>query len=245
MQRLLPWGKKSRGGNAKSDALPVTTYLHRVNVFRDLTHEEVEQLGKSFAMRECFRGMVFFTPEDTTERLFILKRGQVELYRLTLDGKRLVTQRIGPGAIFGEMGLLGQSMQGCFAEALEDSLVCSATREDVVQFFRQHPDVGLRMLEAVGTRLKVLETRLELAAYSPVKVRLANFLMTNADPVTGMIAGFTHAEIGDTIGAGRQAVTLTLKEMEAEGMVAVSYKRVRVTDRQALRTVGADQGDPG
>lgn len=245
MERLLRWRAKRKGGNARSDTLPVTTYLHRVNVFRDLTPEEVEHLGKSFAMRECIRGTVFFTPEDATERLFILKRGQVEMYRLTLDGKRLVTQRIGPGTIFGEMGLLGQSMQGCFAEALEDSLVCSATREDVVQFFRQHPEVGLRMLEAVGTRLKVLETRLELAAYSSVKVRLANFLLANADPVTGVIAGFTHAEIGDTIGAGRQTVTLTLKEMEVEGMVVVSYRQVRVTGRQALKTFVAVQGDPG
>ena len=207
--------------------------------------EEIEYFGKSFAMRECIRGTLFFTPDDTSERLFILKRGQVELYRITRSGQRLVIRRIGPGTIFGEMGLLGQTLQGTFAEALEDSLVCSATREDVVQFFREHPDVGLRMLEAVGTRLRLLETRLEQTAYSPVKVRLANFLLANAGPATGTLAGFTHAEIGETIGALRQTVTESLKEMETEGMVSVGYKQINVHNRQGLQAIGESEDDQG
>lgn len=243
MQKLLRWGKNARGARREEAVVPLTTYLQRVAVFQDLTHEEVEQLGKSFAMRECIRGTVFFTPEDASERLFILKRGQVELYRLTRGGQRLVIRRIGPGTIFGEMGLLGQTMQGCFAEALENSLVCTATREDVLLFFREHPDVGLRMLEAVGTRLQLLETRLEQTAYSPVKVRLANFLLANADPETATLKGFSHAEIGDTIGALRQTVTETLNGLEAEGTLAVGYKQVRILNRQGLETMAASEGD--
>ena len=245
MQKLLRWGKKPGRGNKGDSALPVTTYLKRVDVFGDLTHEEVEQLGKSFAMRECIRGTVFFTPEDSSERLFILKTGQVELYRITRSGQRLVLRRIGPHTIFGEMGLLGQTMQGCFAEALEESLVCSATREDVAHFFREHPDVGLRMLEAVGNRLQTLEARLEQTAYSPVKVRLANFLLTNVDAATSTLAGFSHAEIGDTIGALRQTITQALNEMEAEGTVVVGYKQIQVLDRQRLQTAAGGEGEPG
>ena len=217
-------------------------YLQKVDIFKDLAREEIEVLFNGVTMRECATGTVFFTPDDPSERLFVLKEGQVDLYRLTPGGKRLVTGRIRPGTIFGEMGLLGQSMHGCFAEAAEDSLVCVATREDVLRLFQQRPEVALRLLENVGNRLRLLEQRLEQAAFSPVKVRLANFLLANADTSTGMAAGYTHAEIGDTIGALRQTVTETLSEMQGRGLVEVGHKRIRVTDRKGLEDIAIDEG---
>ncbi|MBI4199306.1 MAG: Crp/Fnr family transcriptional regulator [Chloroflexi bacterium] len=211
-------------------------------MFRDLTQEETKSLFHGMTIRECTPGTVFFAPDDPSERLFILKTGQVVLYRLTPQGKRLVTRHIGPGTIFGEMGLLGQTMQGCFAEAMESSLVCMATREDVLQLFRQRPAVALRMLEAIGSRLRLLEERLEQAAFSPVKVRLAAFLLVNMDPSTGVVSGYTHAEIGDTVGALRQTVTEVLSEMQREGLVEVGHKRIRVVNRRPLELLASDEG---
>lgn len=225
--------------------MPVAEYLQQVQVFQDLTREEIEALFKGVMVRECKRGTVFFTPEDPSERLFILKEGQVDLYRLTGNGKRLVMRRIGPGTVFGEMGILGQSMQGCFAEAVEPSLVCVATREDVLKLLKQRPDVTMRLLEAIGNRLQLIEERLEQATFSPVRVRLALFLLAHADPSTGLVAGYTHAEIGDIIGALRQTVTETLRELERQGLVEVGHKRVRVLDRGTLEAIAHDERDAG
>lgn len=178
-------------------------------------------------LRECSPGTVFFGPDDSSERLFILKLGRVELYRLTSEGKRLVTRRIGPGTIFGEIGLLGQTLQGCFAEATENSLVCVATRDDVIQLLRERPGVALRLLEE----------RLEQVAFSSVKARLASFILANMDPSSGVVAGYTHAEIGDTTGALRQTVTETLSEMQRQGLVEVGHKRILVTNRKVLEDI--------
>jgi CRP-like cAMP-binding protein len=80
----------------------------------------------------------------------------------------------------------------------------------------------------------MLEERLEQAVFSPVKVRLANFVLANMDPSTGVVAHYTHAEIGDTIGALRQTVTETLGEMQNQGLLEVGHKRIRVTHHQGL-----------
>ena len=217
--------------------MPVAEYLQKVDIFKDLSREEVEELFRGVMLRECTTGTVFFTPDDTSERLFILKEGQVDIYRLTPGGKRLVTRRVGPGTIYGEMGLLGQTLQGCFAEATADTLVCVATRDDLLRLFQDRPDVMLRLLETLGKQLRVLEERLEHAVFSPVKVRLANFLLANIDPSAGVVAGYTHAEIGDTIGALRQTVTETLSEMQDRQFVEVGHKQIRVIDREALAEI--------
>jgi CRP-like cAMP-binding protein len=194
-------------------------------------------LFKGTVLKECVTGTVFFTPEDSSERVFILKLGRVEVYRLTANGKRLVTRRIGPGTIFGEMGLLGQTLQGCFAEATESSLVCMATKDDILQLLRERPDIAIRLLDSIGSRLKSLEDRLEDAIFSPVKVRLARFLLSSLDSASNAVSGYTQAEIGDTIGALRQTVAETLSELEGQGLVEVGRKQIRVINRPALEEI--------
>jgi len=188
-------------------------------------------------LKECAPGTVFFTPEDSSERVFILKLGRVEVYRLTANGKRLVTRRIGPGTIFGEMGLLGQTLQGCFAEAIESSLVCIATKDDILQLLRERPDIAIHLLDSVGNRLKSLEDRLEDAIFSPVKVRLARFLLSSHNPASNAVSGYTQAEIGDAIGALRQTVTEILSELEDQGLVEVGRKQIQVVNRPALEEI--------
>jgi CRP-like cAMP-binding protein len=182
-------------------------------------------------------GTILFTPEDSGERLYILRQGLVDLFRVTSSGKRLVTRQILPGSVFGIMGLLGQSMQGNFAEASEDSSICVITRENVLEMLKQHPDITLRLLEIVGRRLRLIEERLVEAVYSPVRVRLAHFLLTNADSASGVLNNLTHEEIGDTIGAVRQTVTETLGLLRKQGLILTRPKEIRIIDRHGLEKI--------
>ena len=240
MQKLFHRGSKKSGTGTEEARAVLTSRLHQVPIFQGLSPEEVETLFQGVMLRECAAGTVFFSPDDSSERLFILKEGHVDLYRLTLGGKRLVTRHLGPGTIFGEMGLLGQSLQGCFAEATANSLVCVATRDDILRVFNEHPDMIVRLLETLGNRLRVLEERLEQAAFSPVRVRLAHFLMSNMD-AAGKVSGYTHAEIGDTIGALRQTVTETLSEMQNKGLLEVGHKQIRVTNVPGVGKIALEE----
>ena len=182
-------------------------------------------------------GSMLFSPEDSGERLYILRQGLVDLFRVTLSGKRLVTRQILPGSVFGIMGLLGQSTQGNFAETAEDSTICVITRDDVLETLKQHPDVTLHLLEIVGRRLRLIEERLVETVYSPVRVRLAHFLLTNADSASGVLSNLTHEEIGDTIGAVRQTVTETLGLLRKQGLIQTKPKRIRIINRHGLEEI--------
>ncbi len=208
--------------------------LAATDLFGGFTEREIQGVFDGTMTEDCPAGTLLFTPDDPAERLFVLRKGCVDLYRLTPNGKRLVTRRIKPGSVFGVMGLLGQKMQGNFAETIEDSLVCMITRAQVVELLRRQPDVALRLLEVVGRRLSQIEDRLIELAYSPVRVRLAHFLLANMDPATGEIAGLSHAEIGDTIGALRHTVTETLAKLKRQGIVTTGPKHIHVRDRQRL-----------
>ncbi len=221
---------------------PMTaSLLHEMNPFEALEPEELASFSDEANLRTYPAGSIVFSPEDdSSERLYILKRGRVDRYRLTADGKRLVTRRILPGTLFGVMGLLGRAMQGNFAQAAEDCLIYVVTRENVLALLKRRPDLALRILEIVGNRLRLLEERLLEAAYSPVKVRLASFLLANVNSASGELVDITHEEIGNTIGAVRQTVTETLGVMRKQGLIQTGPKRIQLIDRTEIERMAGE-----
>ena len=95
----------------------------------------------------------------------------------------------------------------------------------------------LHLLEAVGKRLVLLEDRFVEILYSPVSVRLAHFLLANAEPVSGALNNITHEEIGDIIGSVRQTVTEALSHMRKQGIIQTGHKRIRIVDRNRLEEI--------
>ena len=225
--------KTARDGKIAGDAASKLGYLLETEVFRPLSEPERTWLAESTTMVSCERGRVFYTPNEPGEVVFILKRGRVDLYRIAADGRKLVVATLGPHTIFGEMGLLGQGMYGCYAEATEDSLICVLSRADLQALIRRNPEVGLRLLAELGARLQQREEELEALAFRGLPARLATLLLREAD-IYGTIDGYTHQELAERLGTYRETVSQLLGRFRGEGLVAVEPRRIRLLDRAGL-----------
>lgn len=213
-------------------------YLQMVDIFQDLTEAEIEEIDRATTMTSCRRGKIFYMPEDTSEVLFLLKEGQVQLYRISPDGKKLVIATIGPGAVFGEMALIGQGMHNTFAEATEDCVLCVMSREDVERLLVTKPKVALRIFEALGDRLKETEARLEELAFKGIPARLASLLLQLAEERgSDTITGMTHQDLGEQIGTYRETTTQTLNAFKADGLIEIGRKRIKILDREGLQRI--------
>jgi len=219
--------------------LSQVVYLQAMDLFRDLTAEQIEAIHTVTPMRECQRGTLFSRAGDPGERLFLLKQGKVMLYRITPEGEKLVVGVIEKGAIFGEMAIAGQTMEECFAEAFEDSLVCTITREQMETLLAEYPSIARRLLETLGNRVLGLEERLEHLAYGSVRQRLARFLLSQARHASDgcHVSGFTHEQIGAVVGASRQTISLELGALASEGVVTIGRRRVQLTEIGALKSL--------
>jgi CRP/FNR family transcriptional regulator, cyclic AMP receptor protein len=94
--------------------------MAEVDIFADLSAQEMETLAAVAPMKIYAAGDLLFTPHQPTETLFILKKGRVRVFRVSADGRALTTALLTPGTIFGEMVLLGQQMHDNFAEAIDE-----------------------------------------------------------------------------------------------------------------------------
>ena len=241
MSLLTRFSRGSSSKSAASGGRPTPSakvkYLSSTDIFRDLTSHELAEIDRVTAMSTCRRGKVFYTPGETGEVLFILKRGRVSLYRINQDGKKLVTASIGPGSVFGEMSFVGQGMHDTFAEAAEECTLCVMSRPDVEHLLLSKPRVALRFMELMASRLREVETRMENVAFKSVPARLAAFLLELAGDDGDQIAGVSHQDLADMVGTYRETVTRILNEFRSAGYIDLGRLHVKILQRGALDTI--------
>lgn len=215
------------------------TYLSNIQIFQDLSLNELAEFDNQITMASCDPGKIFYMPEDTGEVLFLLKKGRVQLYRLAPNGKKLVVATLGPGTMFGEMSLIGQGMHNTFAEAISECVLCVMSRADIERLMRDKPQVAFRFVEALGDRVNRLESRLEEIAFKNIAARLAGLLLRLADEQGDdmLVTGYTHQDFSEMLGTYRETITQTLNDFKAERLVEISRKQVQIIDRESLEIV--------
>jgi CRP/FNR family cyclic AMP-dependent transcriptional regulator len=213
-------------------------HLADVDLFRDLSERDLAELDRVTTITSVPRGRVFYEPEDVSQVLFLIGEGRVQIYRISPEGKKLVIATLGPGALFGEMALLGQQMHNAFAEALDDCQIFVMSRADLERLILNKPSVGRRVLETTGRRLRDAERRLEDMAFKGIPARLASLLLRLADEQgSDEVVGLTHQDLAETVGTYRETATQVLNDMKTAGLIEIGRKRIKILDRARLEAV--------
>ncbi|MGE3911851.1 MAG: Crp/Fnr family transcriptional regulator [Chloroflexota bacterium] len=211
-------------------------HLSLIDILRDLEQPTLAWLADHTTMVTARRGQHIYTPGETREALFLLKTGNVRLYRLTADGKKLVLSTLGPHTVFGDMPLAGQQMYGAFAEAVTDCMICVLGRADLEKLIEARPMVAIRLLETVGQRLLEAEAVIEDFAFKGVPARLAMLLLRLAGHGgADEVRGYSHQDLAEMIGSYRETVTATLDDFKRRGLVTVGRRHIHLLDRSGLQ----------
>ena len=223
--------------------------LSLVDIFEPLSTEEIEQLNGRLPSVHLQRGETFYTPQQRSERLFVLESGKVRIFRTTPDGRELTLAIVESGTVFGEMSLTGQQLQGAYAQAMEPSEVSTMLRADLERLVVHKPEVGLRIMQLLSERLRRYEMRLEDATMKDVHSRLASIILQLVEGEgvrsgTGyrIPAHYTHQQLGEMIATNREAVTRAFGVLQDEGVVELRRRLIYIRDLQALKRV-SEYGD--
>jgi CRP/FNR family cyclic AMP-dependent transcriptional regulator len=216
--------------------------LSMVDIFEPLSPDEMESLAQRAPDVHLEKGQVFFTPWDTGERLFVLKTGRVQLYRLSPDGEEITMSVVEAGNIFGEMALTGQWLSAVSARAVAPSVVCSLRRSDLERIILRHPEVGLKLVRRLLLQLREAEMRMAELIYKGVPARLASLierLAENEGVVTSegikISTRYTQERFATMIGAKRVAVTRAFNLLRQNEAVELKERYIYVKDPQALK----------
>ena len=192
------------------------------------------------------QGDILYTPYESSERLFILKKGRVQVYEIDQAGDEITLSVVEGGNIFGEMSLTGQSLQGVYVRALAPSFVVSLKRTDLEDLIMKKPEVGLRLMRELAERLRASQVRYANIIHKDVPARLATLILTLVDS-EGLVSDeslriptrYTHEQLASMVGSKRVAVTRAFRKLEEARAVRLKDRYIIVKDLGALREAAA------
>jgi CRP/FNR family cyclic AMP-dependent transcriptional regulator len=215
------------------------TLLSLVDILEPLSEEELEELAARCPDFRLEKSQEFYQAQEHDEGLYLIKEGRVLVYKLTSSGEQLTLALLSAGT-----ALTTRRLQGLHARALEPSVLAFMGREDLRYFLRRNPEMGLRLMDLLAERLRLMDARLSDVIYKEVSARLASLILQLLDEEGVMGSGgrvipgpYTHEQLGTMIGAKRVAVARAFRRLREAGAVEVEHYRIRVTDLEALERI--------
>ena len=121
-----------------------------INMFELLDEDDREALAKVIDEEKLLAGQTLFQAGDPGESLFIVQKGEIELFIKDTAGQKIVLTTAGPGDLFGELAMLDSGPRTATALALTDTEVLVLDRDDLILLFQRRPDAALHMLAALS-----------------------------------------------------------------------------------------------
>lgn len=165
-----------------------------------------------------------FEQGDPTRLVYLVKRGNIRISRLTPDGKEITVAILGAGDIFGEETLFSEGERSTVATTVGETLVCTARADDLFELLSKDPELALNVAKLVHERLNDASATIEDLAYARVPDRLLHLFERLAaehgvatEDGTKIDVRLTHADIASLIGSTRETVTVEISNLIREG----------------------------
>ena len=104
-------------------------------------------------------GESIFGEGDPAEAAYVIESGEVEIIKV-IDGLQVVLARLGPGEIFGEMGLVEDKPRSAGARALSDVSLERMSHEHFMYVLMHRPKEALSYLKVLFERLRSVNAML-------------------------------------------------------------------------------------
>jgi CRP/FNR family cyclic AMP-dependent transcriptional regulator len=168
--------------------------------------------------------------------------GKIRIFKVSADGRTQVLAVEGSGSSFAELPVFDGGNYPASASAIEDAEVLFISRRDFQNFCREHPDVALKVIAVVGSRLRRLVNIIEELSFTTVRQRLITVLLRLARASgkpsnAGVHLELTtsHQELAAELGTVRELVSRNLSRLQAESLLEVKGRTIVIKDFAGLQ----------
>ena len=215
--------------------------LQQVALFATLADDDLVQVAELAVPRTFGAGEVVFREGDASDTCYVIRSGHARAVIEHPDGRSITLARFGPGEIFGELAMLGEEPRSATVEMLEETEAIAILGPDMLRLLREHPDISIKLIAALGQRLREANDRLSRQSFQTVQSRVASVLsqLVEAAREEGAADGdvlitATQADLAQLAGSSRESASRFLAVLERAGIITQGRGRLTVHDAAAL-----------
>jgi CRP/FNR family cyclic AMP-dependent transcriptional regulator len=217
------------------------TLLGQVPVFETLAPEDLQHVADVAVPRSFAAQQVIFREGDESDTCYIVRSGHARAMREHVDGRSLALAHFGPGDIFGELAMFDNERRSATVETLDAVDAIALAGSDMRRLLRQHPDIAVKLVIALGRRLRDANERLTRQSFQTVQSRVAVVLddlvrqaQSEGAAAADVLVTITQADIAQLAGSSRESASRFLAVLERAGVISQGRGRITVHDPEAL-----------
>ena len=215
--------------------------LGRVPAFSALGEDELAKVAEVAVPRSFAAGEVIFREGDESDTCYIVRTGHARATREHSDGRSITLANFGPGDIFGELAMFDAERRSATLETLDAMEAIAILGADMRRLLGLHPDIAVKLVIALGRRLRETNERLTRQSFQTVQSRVAAVLAELVADARAEGAGegdvlitSTQADLAQLAGSSRESASRFLAVLERAGIITQGRGRLTVHDAAAL-----------
>ena len=233
-------------GSAQSVKAKYSRSLGVQTLFSSLPAAIIAELESKLFITRYEAGSLIYRQGERPQGIFLVFAGRIKMSAVALHAKTALLRIAGPGDVLNLAACLADEPHLTNAEATEFSSVGFLSRDEVIIAMHRHPALSKAVVQHLavncmerGKELLLLRvpssSSQRLAA---TLLRLAESRRDRSDPIADL--NYTHAELGQLIGASRETVSRLMKHFESRALIKKDRSTFSITDPESIKELGGD-----
>ncbi len=217
-------------------------YLENYNFFSELNLDQRKFVRANTEMKSVNKAQIIYFQDDPANCVYFLKEGSIRISKIHSDGSEFMLTILGPGEIFGESSLFGNSIRKEAATAEEDSIYCVMREEKLKELFLMVPALNLKFSKMIESRLGDMQIRFESLSLKNNNERILDFIKKEALKSTQHLNGqiiidhpLTHEKVAMLTATSRQEVSSLFSYLRKKNVIDYDRKTIRILKIDELK----------
>jgi len=206
-------------------------------LFEGVPDDQLVEIAKITVERDMRRGETIFFEGDEAVGFYMVSRGRIKIFKMSLEGREQILHIFGPGEPFGEVPVFHGQPYPANAVALESGRLIFFPRDDFVRLVEDNPSIALNMLAMLSLRLRRFATQIEHLSLKEVPGRLAahlRYLCREQGREDRVTLEIPKGQLASLLGTSPETLSRIFARLSEEGLIDVKGKVITILDRQRL-----------
>jgi CRP/FNR family transcriptional regulator, cyclic AMP receptor protein len=221
--------------------------LRRHELLRRFVADDLQALVGGATVRTLDARDTLFTQGDPGHTVLLVVHGYIKLSALTVGGREVVFDVVGPNDVFGELAVLTDRPRAATAVALASCALLAIEGRAFVEALARAPEAMFWMIRLLGARVSRATEQMTDGLDLPAPGRLAKALLQlaalHSRPVRDGLRidlALSQRELGGMTGLIRESINKHLGSWRDSGWLSLSGRTITLHDVSALRALSRD-----
>ena len=222
----------------------IRTLVCQTELLRGLSAKACDAILAAGRIQHVPAKTYLFHQEDRANHCFVLLSGEIRLFLLAPDGKRVIFDIIGPGMQLGFFVALSEKQYPISAETIEHADLYVWDAAIMRSLALTMPRLTMNALSVLTDRVICLQNKVQQLSTERVEQRIAHSLLMLAQRMGNkqdegilITMPLTHRDLAELSGTNIYSVSRVLHKWEEEDIIITGRKRVILRHPDRLRNL--------